>query len=518
MFRFLTGARVLALAAGGFAILSGPARAAVVPTGFTDQLVASGLGLMSNFDFLPDGRVLVVEQLTGNIRLVGPGGLVGTDPVGIITDLQLAGGEAGLLGIAVDPRWPAKPYIYVHYTSALSPNIHVRRYALTGDLAGTDTTGLTLDLDSARDILADLPNDFSSHNGGTLLFAPDSTLLVSVGDDNIPCSAQDVHQLRGKILRLDIRQVPDGPGAAPSYQMITPTGNPYGDQDPRTRLIWQFGLRNPWTFDLDPSTGTLAIADVGNSNYEEIDLTTEGGRNFGWPLYEGPWRFDYPLCTYPDTLALTAPVWWYPHTGGPKAIILGGIARPIPTALATFPSSYWGDIFYSDLYDGVLHRLDCAGGTCTEAAPVYGQPAPNAWANDLGFATRMRFGPDGALWYAASGAGEVRKIVPDLPLAVPGLAVAAPSRLRAYPVPAVDRVRLSYRLPADGRAALYVHDVRGRRVKTLVPDGEVAAGEHVATWDGTDDRGARVPAGVYFGALAAGGRTETRRLLLLGAR
>jgi glucose/arabinose dehydrogenase len=519
MLRILSGRRALALVSAFVAFAATPAQGAIVPTGFTDELVASGFALVSNFDFLPDGRVLVVEQPTARIRLVAPGQVGVPDSVGTVPDVQVGAGEAGLLGIAIDPRWPEKPYVYVHFTASSSPNIKVRRYALTGDLDGTLGTGLTLDLDSARDILADLPDDFLLHNGGTLLFAPDSMLIVALGDDNVPCSSQDLNVLRGKLLRLNVLNVPDGGGWAPDYATITPADNPFStNPDPRTRLVWQFGLRNPWTFDIDPSTGMLAIADVGNDSYEEINLTTLGGRNFGWPLYEGPWRFDYPLCTYPDTATLTAPSAWYPHPTAATAIILGGIARWMPTGLTNFPPEYMGNVFYSDLYDGVLRRLVCVDGKCAPADPVEGQPTPEAWATGLGAPTRMRFGPDGALWYANFAQGELRKIVPDLALPVPALASSAPLQLLAFPVPAVDRIRLSYRLPAAGRAVVLVHDVRGRIVRTLVAEGDHAAGEHVATWDGADDRGARVPAGVYFGAVTAGGRTESRRLLLLGAR
>jgi len=520
MHRTLVLHRGLLLALAFLPALAVPVSAAVVPPGFSDQLVASGLPVLSNFDFLPDGRVLTTDWLGARIILIDPTGALPPDTVGTVPDVQFGGGEAGLLGIAVDPRWPAKPYIYVHYTSSMSPNIHVTRYALTGDLDGTLGTGLTLDLASRRGVLADLPDDFPLHNGGTLLFRDDGTLFVSVGDDNVPCSSQDVHETRGKILRLAVTGVADGPGGAPDYQKITPPDNPFAtNPDPRTRLVYEYGLRNPWTYDYDASTGTLAIADVGNSSYEEIDVTTDAARNFGWPLYEGPWRFDYPLCTYPDTLTLTAPSFWYPHPsdGLPSAVIMGGIARPMPGALVTFPAEYMGNVFYIDLYEGVLRRLECTSGTCTPAPPVPGQPTPDGWAIGFDYPTRMRFGPDGALWYAVIG--ELRRIAADAPVGVGGALVsyARPS-LKAFPTPAVNQVHLGYRLPTSGPATLFVTDARGRRVRTLVQDNAAQAGEHAASWDGMDDRGVRVPAGVYFGALRTARHTETQRLVMLGGR
>ena len=500
-----------------FALAAVPslAHAALVPTGFHDDPIASGLHAPSNFDFLPDRRILVVEQTSALILLVDPAGAVPPDTVGKVPDVGPTGGENGLLGIAVDPRWPAKPYIYVHYNYALSPNLHVTRFALTGDLDGTLGGGLDLNLASKRDILADLPDDFPWHNGGTLLFAPDDMLIVSLGDDNVPCSAQDVHQLRGKLLRLSVLGVPDGPGSAPDYQAITPPDNPFAtNPDPRTRLVWAYGLRNPWSYDIDPTTGTMAIADVGNDAYEEVDLVDQGGRNFGWPLYEGPLRFEYPLCVYSDTLTLMPPVWWYPHTEGSSAVMMGGIVRWDPGALANFPPEYLGNVFYAELYTGNLYRLVCAGGTCTPALPVPGQADTAAWATGLANPTRLRFGPDSGLWYV-NGWGDVRRIRADLALAADPAAARPGLALRAFPVPSTQGVRLSYRLPAAGEATLFVSDARGRRVRTLVPTGSVQAGEQVATWDGTDERGARVAPGVYFGALRALGKTETRRIVLL---
>jgi glucose/arabinose dehydrogenase len=493
-----------------------PARATVVPDGFHDDLIAYGFGSLSNFDFLPDRRVLVIEQLTARIYLVDPTGVLPPDTVGVVPDVQVGGGEAGLLGIAVDPRWPSKPYIYVDYSSITSPNLHLTRFALTGDLDGTQDGGLDLDVSSRRDILVDLPDDFSQHNGGTLRFAPDGMLWVSTGDDNVPCSAQDLHELRGKLLRLSVLGLPDGPGWAPTYQEITPPDNPLVSPDPRTGLIWAYGLRNPWTFDFDPTSGVVAIADVGEHDFEEIDVVTQGGRNFGWPLYEGPYRFDYPLCVYTDTLTLVAPSYAYPHQG-PSAIVMGGIAYFDPAALANFPAAYMGNVFFTDLYDGRIRRLVCTGGTCTIAPPVPGQPDSTAWATGLDGPTRMRFGPDAGLWYVTYS-GVIRRIRADLLLAVDPPGAASSLALRAYPVPSAGSTRLSFSLPAAGRVSLVVTDARGRRVRTLVPAGPAADGDHFAAWDGRDDQGARVAPGVYFGSLRAGDRTETKRLILLGSR
>jgi hypothetical protein len=129
----------------------------------------------------------------------------------------------------------------------------------------------------------------------------------------------------------------------------------------------------------------------------------------------------------------------------------------------------------------------------------------------------MRFGPDAGLWYSTYN-GELHRIAADLVLAADPPRAAGTLALRAYPVPAAGPVRLAWTMPRAGTASLTVSDARGRRVRTLLPESLVEAGDHLAAWDCTDDHGARVAPGVYFGALRAGERIETKRLVVLGTR
>lgn len=490
------------------------APAAQVPIGFVDDLISGGLEQASNFDFITPDRILVIEQTTARIRLIDHGAISAVDPVGIVPDVETGALDQGLLGIAVDPRWPAKPYIYVFYTAASGPSIHLRRYALTGDLDGTSGLGLTLDLASARDILADLPDDWPYNNGGTILFGSDGTLFVGVGDDIVPCASQDIHQLRGKILRLDVFSVPDGPGPAPSYQTLLAAGNPFfSDFDPRARLVWQYGLRNPWSFDVDVVNGMTAIADVGQQAYEEIDVTTMSGRNFGWPLYEGPQRKNFP-CTYSDTLRLTPPSYWYkrdtPQSNA--AVIMGGICRRIWFQTTGFPDEYIGNVFFADLYEGSLRRLVCGPTSCEIAPPVPGQPDSATWATGLSFPTRIRFGPDGFLWYVASG--ELRRISNPTPIGVPPVPAAPSTAIRrAWPVPSHGMIRFSFTLVEPGSASFSIVDARGRLIRQVLGAQDFDQGDHQASWDGLDQAGRPAAAGIYFGVLRAGDRVVSRRVV-----
>ena len=493
------------------------ARAADVPDEFLDFSVMNGLSAPTNFDFLPDGRLLLVERKTGRVRMVVGEAMGPVDPVGTIADVETTGPEQGLLGIAVDPRWPAKPYIYVLHSVASGPNLRLSRYALAGDLDGTDDDSLSIVANSRRDILADLPDDYPLHNGGTVEFGPDGLLYVAVGDDGVPCSAPDIHQLRGKILRLNVTAVPDGPGPTPSYQSLAAPGNPYAsDPDPRARLVWQRGLRNPFSFDFDASTGAVVIGDVGEAGFEEVDLADSGGMNFGWPLYEGPGVYAYP-CVYSDSGAIAPPATWYqrPRPEEPAAVMIGGVYRAPEGAPYAFPAAYEGSVFVFDVYTGELRRFERDGSALVPAPPVAGQPTPGAWATGLDYPSRMRVGPDGGLWYLEGNSGVrcIRWVGPPVDAGnAPG---AARLTVSAFPVPARGAVTVEYRLPAPGPSAVRIVDAAGRRVRALASGDAADGGTWRARWDGRDDAGRAAPPGLYFAVVRHRGEDAVRRLVLL---
>src|SRR5439155_15209277 len=151
--------------------------------------------------FLPDSRLLLVEQLSGAVKLwTGPG----TATTILTVPGVRSGIERGLLGIAVDPGWPSKPYVYVHYDYYSYPDSDVRisRFTCAGDLLYTGDGALTIDPASRDDGLTGNRDRYPNHNGGTLRFGPDGMLYASFGDDLDACAAQDSTNLDGKILRL----------------------------------------------------------------------------------------------------------------------------------------------------------------------------------------------------------------------------------------------------------------------------------------------------------------------------
>jgi glucose/arabinose dehydrogenase len=209
----------------------------------------------------------------------------------------------GLLGLVFHPQFAENGYFYVHYTGVRG-DLVIARYRATADLSSGDP--------ATESILLQVTPPVGEHNGGDLAFGPDGYLYISLGDGGGPGNfdqagnAQNPETLLGSLLRLDVN------GGEP-YQI--PPDNPYVAGGGRPE-IWAYGLRNPWRFTFDPSTGDLYLADVGESSWEEIDFLPAGGSggvNFGWNYREGAHRFRGEPGA---SLALVDPVAEYDHTQG----------------------------------------------------------------------------------------------------------------------------------------------------------------------------------------------------------
>jgi glucose/arabinose dehydrogenase len=493
----------------------------VVPDGFSDQLLVGGLDAPVGMAWLPDGRLLFIEQNSRRIRLLVNGALASTDPVAVVDDVK-TGGERGLLGIAVDPGWPARPYVYVHCDNQSAETIRVSRYTVTGDLGFTGNGALAIGTSSRYDLINDVPDVMSNHNGGTLRFGTDGMLYASFGEDANKCAAQDL-DLHGVILRLDVSRLPAGSGGPPPRALIVPPGNPFpAVPDSNALLVWAYGLRNPFRFQIDPMDNALWIGDVGEDKREEIDRAPMGGLNFGWPIFEG--TLTNTTCSGSPT-DLVDPVYEYDRSGGTAAVICGGAYRRPSGASSGFPASYEGDVFFNDYYFGFLRRLTPDGsGGWRIADPVPGQASPTNWGSGFQAVSDWSVGPDGALWYVRQSlnfqgtSGQIRKIVamsgPDT-LPVDTLPRSGIEFARPFPIPARGAVNLSYTLSEPARVSLKIYDSRGALVRTLVPDGVQSATRHDVLWLGIDDAGEDVPAGIYYARYVVPGRDRSFMIPLI---
>jgi len=262
------------------------------------------------------GRLFIADQ-DGRIWVMRDGAVLG-QPMLDITDRVSCCGERGLLGIAFHPDFPADPRVFVDYTGNGGETV-VSSFVVpagTADLAdaGSETVILTF------------AQPYSNHNGGALAFGQDGLLYVSTGDGGSAGDPQDNGQrldtLLGKILRIDI----DGSSGGNAYAI--PASNPFVGRAAAREEIWLTGLRNPWRISFDRTTDDLWIGDVGQGDWEEIDVAPSsagGGANYGWNRMEGD--HCYPIGSSCSKTGLALPASEYDHSGGRCTVIGGGVYR-----------------------------------------------------------------------------------------------------------------------------------------------------------------------------------------------
>ena len=286
------------------------------PTGVTPAIVVVVGGLESPLDVTHagdgSGRVFVAEQV-GRIRVVRDGALVDRPFLDISGRIR-SGGERGLLGVAFHPDYPTDPRLFVNYTDR-DGNTVISSFRL----AATDPDAAD---PATETILVRIGQPFANHNGGALAFGPDGMLYIATGDGGSAGDPQSngrrLDTLLAKILRIDV-DGEDGPGRP--YGI--PPDNPFVAVAGARPEIWLTGLRNPWRIRFDVATGDLWIGDVGQGEWEEIDVARAGvgGLDYGWNSMEG--FHCYKPADGCDRTGLTLPVAEYGHDLG--CAVIGGV-------------------------------------------------------------------------------------------------------------------------------------------------------------------------------------------------
>ena len=337
---------------------------AVLPAGFSESVVASGLAAPAAMGFSPDGRLFVAEQ-GGALRVIKNGQLLAEPFVRLTVDSRV---ERGLLGVAFHPRFHRNGHVYVYYTVPATATTaafnRVSLFVAQGDVAaaGSERVILTLDPLSSRRL---------NHNGGGIAFGPDGRLYVATGENANTSNAPSLSSRLGKILRIN----PDG---------SMPTDNPFYTRTTGVnRAIWAIGLRNPFSFAFDRGSGKMHINDVGQRDWEEINPGAAGA-NYGWPSTEGR----------TNAQGIRGPLFAYGHgssaTTG-EAIVGAAFYSP---GVRTFGKRYAGDYFFADLSSGWIRRMDAFTGQVVGFARGLNVPVALA-VNDR----------DGSLWYLERGEG-----------------------------------------------------------------------------------------------------------------
>lgn len=273
----------LAVVVAGALVLGSAGSASAVRQAFGKVVFARGFDVPLLLTHAPGepATVYVVEQSGRVIRL-------GSGRRTVFLDVRrqiVSGGEQGLLGLAFHPNYARNRLFYVAYTSNGNRNT-VARFRSNGTKA----------LPATRKILLAVPDPYRNHNGGHLAFGPNGRLYTSIGDGGSAGDPEDRSQsmqsLFGKMLTLDVSR--------PAAKWT----------------IAALGLRNPWRFSFDRSTGDLYIGDVGQGSVEEVDFTpraSPGLENYGWNRYEGSRRYG---SGGPGPGKLVFPVFEYDHDQG----------------------------------------------------------------------------------------------------------------------------------------------------------------------------------------------------------
>jgi glucose/arabinose dehydrogenase len=367
----------------GVFFCSGSAPAATYSVaGFSDTAVVTGLNQPTDFAFLPDGRILILEK-PGRVLIAGPGSGAPTVALDMTTNVD-SGFEKGLLGICLHPTYASTGWIYLYYTFVTGPRNRISRFTLTGN---------TIALASEIVILDNIEATNGNHNGGTVLIGPDGKLWAAPGDSGTgtsttPPKSQDLSatsssRFNGKVLRMEL----DGSPAA---------GNPFLADATKEPRIYAFGFRNPFRFSFRPSNGSLYVGDVGSSgtqDREEVDVVVAGG-NYGWPWAEGSTIYT-PPCT-----GCLPPAFDYPRTTG--FTIIGGA---FVTGNA-YPPFLQGKYVFGDNGSSWIKYLEFDAND----AVVGGSSALQDLATSTEGPVAFHQGPDGYLYYAAINTGRIYRI------------------------------------------------------------------------------------------------------------
>ena len=313
---------------------------------FRAQVVATNLEIPWALAFAPDGRIFVTER-PGRVRIIEDSQLI-PQPALILADAYTQG-EAGLLGIALDPDFAQNRFVYLFYTASLPGRDPVNRIVRFFEANNTLMDAVTL--------LDDIPAD-RVHDGGRLRFGPDGFLYATMGDAAVRSSAQDLGVLTGTILRI----AKDG---------TTPIENPFASQ------IYSYGHRNPQGIDWHPTSGDLWATEHGAIGNDELNRI-QSGLNYGWPIIEGA-----------ETMAgMQTPVLFFSPSVAPSgASFYTGAALP----------GFQNDLFFATLRGSHLHRV-----VFSSTDPQVVMSDERLVGGEFGRLRDVVTGTDGALYFCTS--------------------------------------------------------------------------------------------------------------------
>lgn len=308
----------------------------LISKGFT-----SPVGMASPKD--GSNRIFVIEQ-GGKVKVIKNGSLLNVPFLDIskkLDGLNIAYSEKGLLGIAFHPNYKNNGRFFVYYSAKYSHPDYDHK-SIIAEYRVSDTNPDAADINSEQ-ILMEVPQPESNHNGGCLQFGKDDYLYIGLGDGGgagdehgTVGNGQNLNTFLGKILRINVDE---------KKPYSIPPDNPFVNSQDAKHEIYAYGLRNPWRFSFDRVTGKLFAGDVGQNKFEEIDII-EKGKNYGWRIMEGNHCYNPSSNCKTDKLSL--PINEYSHETGVS--ICGGImyrGKMYPSLHGYYFFGDWnGKLFY----------------------------------------------------------------------------------------------------------------------------------------------------------------------------
>ncbi len=348
--------------------------------------VASGISMPTDIQFFPNSsKQMVVLEKTGTAKIFSlqADKVVATSRIFFQVDVD-ADSEMGLLGLSFHPDYNNTKYIYINYTPFNNGNLFSRIARLKVDAQNYA---------SNEETILEVAQPYSNHKAGQLAFGPDKYLYIGWGDGGSggdpQGNGQNLKTWLGKMLRIDV----DKPENGKLYSI--PSDNPFVHDSRALPEIWAYGLRNPWRYSFD-NQGRLIVADVGQNNWEEIDIVGKGF-NLGWNKKEG--SHCYPPNTFCLSSDLIDPIYEYGREDG--ASVTGGYVyngpnpqlknkyifgdfvsghlwalelpkKYIPnkskakayslgvfkSGISTFGRDNEGNVYVADLFAGIIYRID----------------------------------------------------------------------------------------------------------------------------------------------------------------
>ena len=422
----MVAAASLAAAAVALFALGGADPPAPAP-GFADEIVLSGLREPLAVAFARDGRVVVAEKRGRVLEFPA----LGSRRPRVYADLGrrvFTNGDRGLFGLALDPSFPARPFVYVLYTfdGPVGAREPLGRRRCVGLFEGAcPVSGRLSRLGperSERVLLSGWCQQYPSHGVGDLAFGPDG-LLYGSGGEGASYDRVDTGEAG------NVCADPPGEGGALRAQDATTDGDPQGvsgsvvrvdpislDRGSGRRELVAYGLRNPFRFAFRPESSELWIGDVGSTRADELNVVDGERRNFGWPCYEG----EAPLRSYDDADVPICERLYEDESASPpstafardKEMIEGDGCGEGTQALSGL-AFYRGDS-YPERYRGALFVADFVRG-CIWAIPAGadGRPEPDRielFRRDVASPVRLLTGPDGDLFYLDFAGGALHRI------------------------------------------------------------------------------------------------------------